>query len=290
MENKKIAYLYLVITFCAWGSLYVVSKFVLGKIPVVTVLCLRYFIAAITLFFINNNIKENKIERKDIKYVLLIGFAGYFLSVGAQLLGIKLSDASMASLVNSMNPITIMIFAAIILKEKLTIKKVICVILAVIGVYIIIGDVKGNGQTLGILFSILSVILWSFVSVIVRRITQKYDASIITTYCMCIATACTFPFSIIELITTSNIQFDWSVVVSLLYMGIVCTALAYVFWNKSLSMIEAGTCSLFYPVQPMVSVILGMIFLGEQININFILGAVLIIGGALLGTKTYSKK
>lgn len=285
MENKKIAYLYLVITFCAWGSLYVVSKFVLGKVPVVTVLCLRYFIAGITLFFINNNRKEKKIEQKDIKYVLLIGFAGYFLSVGAQLLGIKLSDASMASLVNSMNPITIMIFAAIILKEKLTVKKVICVILALIGVYIIIGDVKGNGQILGILFSIFSVILWSFVSVIVRRITQKYAASIITTYCMFIATACTLPFSIIELITTSNIQFDWLVIISLLYMGVICTALAYVFWNKSLSLIEAGTCSLFYPVQPMVSVILGMIFLGEQININFIFGAALIIGGALLATK-----
>lgn len=285
MENKKIAYLYLVITFCAWGSLYVVSKFVLGKVPVVTVLCLRYFIAGITLFFINNNRKEKKIERKDIKYVLLIGFVGYFLSVGAQLLGIKLSDASMASLVNSMNPITIMIFAAIILKEKLTVKKVICVILALIGVYIIIGDVKGNGQILGILFSIFSVILWSFVSVIVRRITQKYAASIITTYCMFIATACTLPFSIIELITTSNLQFDWSAIISLLYMGVICTALAYVFWNKSLSLIEAGTCSLFYPVQPMVSVILGMIFLGEQININFIFGAALIIGGALLATK-----
>lgn len=281
MGDRKIAYLYLIITFCAWGSLYVVSKFVLGKIPVVTVLCLRYFIAGITLFFINKNRKEKKIERQDLKYVFLIGFVGYFLSVGAQLLGIKLSNASIASLVNAMNPIAIMIFAAIILKEKLTVKKVICVILAVVGVYIIIGDIKGSGQVLGILFSIFSVILWSFVSVIIRRITQKYAASQITTYCMFIATACTVPFSISELIITSNVQFDWPVIISLLYMGVVCTALAYVFWNKSLSIVEAGECSLFYPVQPMVSVILGVIFLGEHININFIFGAILIIGGVL---------
>ena len=293
MENKKIAYLYLVITFCAWGSLYVVSKFALEKVPVVTVLCLRYFIAGITLCLINKNRKKKRIERKDIKYVVFIGVAGYFLSVGAQLLGIELSDASMASLVNSMNPIAIMIFAAIILKEKLTVKKVISVILAVIGVYIIIGDVKGSGEMLGILFSVFSVISWAFVSIMVKRITQKYDSSIITTYCMFIAAACTCPFSIIEVATKTNIQFDWTAIISLLYMGIICTALAYTLWNKSLSIIEAGTCSLFYPLQPMVSVLLGMIFLGEKINMNFIFGAVLIIGGALFSIvekKNYNAK
>lgn len=281
MNNKKIAYLYLIITFCAWGSLYVVSRFVLGKVPVITILFLRYFIAAIALVFINRNSKVKKIERKDLKYVFFIGVGGYFLSVGLQLIGIKLSNASIASLVNAMNPITIMIFAAIILKERLTFKKAICVVLAVAGVYIIIGDVKGNGEVLGILFSVFSVISWSFVSVIVRRITQKYSASQITIYSMFIAAVCIFPFSVSELIITHNVKFDLSVVIALFYMGIVCTALAYVFWNKSLSTLEAGTCSLFYPIQPMISSVLGMVFLGEQININFIFGAILIIGGVL---------
>lgn len=281
MNNKRTAYLYLIITFCAWGSLYVVSRFVLGKVPVITVLFLRYFIAAITLFVINKNSKVKKIERKDLKYMFLIGVVGYFLSVGMQLLGIKLSNASIASLVNAMNPITIMIFAAIILKERLTVKKAICVMLAMAGVYIIIGDVKGNGEVLGILFSVFSVILWSFISIIVRKTARKYSASQITIYSMFIAAVCIFPFSMGELIITHNVKFDLSVVIALLYMGIVCTALAYVFWNKSLSILEAGTCSLFYPIQPMISSILGMIFLGEQININFIFGAILIIGGVL---------
>lgn len=223
MTNKKMAYLYLIITFCAWGSLYVVGKFALGKVPVVTVLFLRYLIAGVALFLVNGKSKIKKIERQDFKYIFLVGFVGYFLSVGAQLIGIKLSNASIASLVNAMNPVTIMFFAAIILKEKLT----------------------------------------------------------ITIFGMFIAAACTFPVSICELIVTPNVQFNGSVIISLLYMGIVCTALAYVFWNKSLSMIEAGTCSLFYPVQPMVSAMLGMLFLGEKINANFIFGAILIIGGVL---------
>lgn len=281
MANKRTAYLYLIITFCAWGSLYVVSKFVLGKVPVLTVLFLRYFIAGVTLYFIFKNGEYKKVELKDYKYIFLIGFLGYFLSVGSQLLGIKFSSASVASLVNSMNPITIMIFAAIILKEKMTKKKIACVVLAVVGVYIIIGGIKGNGQVLGILFSVLSVISWSFVSTIVKRVTQKYTAIQVTTYSMLVAALCTLPFSTYEFIRTENVHFDWTAILSLLYMGLVCTALAYILWNKSLSMIEAGNCSLFYPVQPMVSVFLGFICLGERIEIKFIIGAVLIIVGVL---------
>lgn len=259
-----------------------VGKFVLGNVPVFTVLFFRYFISASVLLIILRKTKMKQIEKKDYKYIILIGVAGYFLSVGAQLVGIKLSNASVASLVNSMNPIAITFFAAIILKEKLTIKKIICVIFAVAGVYIIIGGVKTSGQILGIIFSVSSVILWSIASVAVRKITQKYPSLLITTYGMIVAVLCTMPISTYELLTTPKVSFNWIVILSLLYMGLVCTALAYVLWNKSLSMLEAGTCSLFYPVQPMVSVLFGFIFLGEMINVNFIFGAILIVGGVLI--------
>lgn len=282
MGNKKIAYLYLLITFCAWGSLYVVSKFVLGKVPVLTILFLRFFLAGIVLLFIVKHRKLKKIERKDYKYIILIGFAGYFVSTGAQLLGTKLSNASLASLINSLNPVAITVFAAFLLKEKFTLKKGIGIILAIIGVYSIVGGDNSVGQFWGIIVSIFSVLTWALVSVIVRRITSKYDALQVTTYAIFIAAICNLPFSMIELIFTPNVQFDWKVLLSLLYMGLVCTALAYVLWNKSLSMLEAGTCSMFYPLQPIVSVLLGSIFLGERINMSFVIGTVCILAGILL--------
>ncbi|MBU2699539.1 drug/metabolite transporter (DMT)-like permease [Sporomusaceae bacterium BoRhaA] len=281
MTNKKTAYLYLFITFFIWGSLYVVSKFVLGKIPVLTVAFLRYVIAGIVLLLILKKKKLPNIERQDYKYIFFIGFIGYFVSMGAQLLGTKLSNASMASLINSINPIAIMLFAVMILKEKLTIKKMFCIILSIVGVYIIVGDNSGIGQVWGILISIFSVISWSLVSVIVRKVTQKYDAFQITTYGIIIGAICNLPCSIYELVMTPNVQFDWTAILSLLYMGLVCTAFAHVYWNKSLAMLEAGTCSLFYPLQPMSAVLLGWLFLGESININFIFGAILIISGVI---------
>lgn len=287
MNERNKAFLYLLVTFFAWGSLYVVSKFVLGKVPVITIIFIRYFIAGVSLFILNIH-KNKKIHSCDYKYIFVIGAIGYFISVSAQLIGIKFSNASIASLVNSMNPIMIMIFASLFLKEKLTSKKVICVIMAVTGAGIIIGDVKNSGQNIGIIFSIISVILWSIISIVTKKMTEKYESSIVTMYCMFVAAACTLPVSIYEVNMTEYLNFDITAVTALLYMGIFCTALAYMFWNKSLSILEAGTCSLFYPFQPIVSTVLGIVFLGERINVNFIVGAAIILSAVFFSV--FSKK
>lgn len=282
MSNKGLAYIYLTITVSAWGSLYVVSKFVLGHVPTFTILFLRYLVAGIALLLILRTREPEKIERQDYKYIVMIGFVGYFLSVAAQLLGTKLSNVSLASLINSMNPVFIILFAVPVLKEKITVSKLISVTAAVAGAYIIIGGVGNGGAMIGIIVSIFSVLTWSLMTVLVRRVTQKYDALVVTTYSILVALACTLPVLIYELLTTPHVQlFDPATISSILYMGLVCTALSHVLWNKSLSMIEAGSCSLFYPLQPMVAVSLGGLFSGEKMSITFLMGAVLIIGGVL---------
>lgn len=283
--NKTLAYVFLTVTVSAWGSLYVVSKFVLNQVPAFTVLFIRYLISGTALLIFlqtRKNSTSKKIDPRDYKYFIFVGVVGYFLGIGAQLLGTKLSNASLASLINSVNPIFIIIFAVIILKEKITINKIVAVIATLIGVYIIIGGQGKGGNLLGISLSIVSVILWSLMSVVVRKIAKKYDAITITTYGILIAAICTLPISVIELATTKNVGiFKPSVAISLLYMGLICTALAHMLWNKSLSIIEASSCALFYPLQPMISAILGCLFLGETITLSFIGGAVLILGGVL---------
>ena len=79
-----------------------------------------------------------------------------------------------------------------------------------------------------------------------------------------------------------SVSIDARAVVALLYMGIFCTGAAHLLWNESLSMVEAGICSAFYPVQPLVSVILGILFLHENITTSFVIGCVVIVIGVLV--------
>jgi drug/metabolite transporter (DMT)-like permease len=282
--------LYLFLIFSIWGSLYVVSKFVFGNVPTFTALLIRNATAAFALSIILKQRKNKKIKREDYKYILIIGFFGYFLSVGAQFLGTKLTNASFASLINSMNPITITLFASLILKEKVTPKTIISIIVLVIGVKILIGDINDNLYLSGIFLSLLSVTIWSLVTVLVKKVSKSYDPFQITVYGIMTATVFCIPVSIYEITTSPVIKFNFEVIAALLYMGLICTAMAHALWNKCMSIIDAGTCSLFYPIQPLVATLLGIIFLNEKIDKNFILGAVLIVGAVLFNVISGLKK
>ena len=278
--NKS--YLYLMTTFMLWGSLYVVSQFVLGKIPTFTVAMFRYLIAFIALSFISLKSKKEKIEKSDCKYFFIMGFIGSFISVDCQLLGTKISGGSMASLINSLNPIIISVMAMIILNEKLEINKIIGIILSLFGVYMIVGT-GANIEFIGVLISFIAVIGWAFMSVISRKISNKYSALTLTKVSMLIATVCNIPVSFLEIqITHSLIQIDIGAILGILYMGIVCTAFTNILWNRSLSMLPANTCSAFYPIQTLTSSFLGVLVFHEILTTSFVLGSTFIIVGVLI--------
>ena len=142
MKREKVGYLYLLLVFMIWGSLYVVSKFVLGKLPVFTISFLRFLIAGIPMGLVLWKKKPAKIQKQDYRYVLLLGVVGYFLTVGAQLIGTQLAGVSVASLVNSLNPMVIMFAAAVFLKEKLNWQKVTGVAVSLTGIYLIIRQLQ----------------------------------------------------------------------------------------------------------------------------------------------------
>ena len=283
MKNRhESAYVYLLITFFLWGSLYVVSRFVLGKLPTFTVAFFRFVIAFCTLSVMMYGQKKCKIRKEDWKYVIIIGFVGYTVAVGAQLLGTKLAGSSMASLINSLNPVAIAIAGAIYLKEKLTKKKVAGSIIAFCGVFIIVG-MGGSINLLGMFLSLAAVAGWSFMSVMTRKVAQKYDSLTVTRAALGIAAVCNLPVGIGQLLLERNtVTVDLSTILGIFYMGIFCTGVAYILWNRSLSMLEAGTCSAFYPIQPLVSTFLGIIFLKETVGISFYIGAVFIVAGVLI--------
>lgn len=290
---KLRAYGFLLLTFCFWGSSYVVSKFVMNQIPAFTVSLMQYIVAVAVLMGAwllkkRRSGGGTKVARCDYKYFLLIGFLGYFMTTGAQLLGTKFATASLASLINSLNPVMIMLAATLVLKERLTFRKIISIVAALLGVYLVIGGVDGGGMIYGILLSALAVVLWAFVSVIIKKMTQKYDPLQVTAYGMLIGTICTLPVAVVEW-TTSPVQIDGTSILAILYMGAICMGAAHFLWGKSLSILDAGICSMFYPLQPMISVLLGALFLNESINLWFVVGAALIVSGVLFCILTQKK-
>ena len=290
---SRTAYISLLLTFSLWGSLYVVSKYVLGKLPTFSISFFRFLTAFLFLTVLEKIAQKRsgrhpkRLKKKHIPYVLLIGAGGYFIAVGAQLLGTKYAGASTASLLNSMNPVTISIFGSLLLGEKLTPRKVIGILLSILGVFAVLGGgFKGAGIA-GILLSLFAVVSWSFISVMTRKVTQEYEPLYISRLACGVAALCYLPVSASEVMITKApvwtvLSQDAACTIALLYMGIVCTGIAYTLWNKSLSVLDASLCSAFYPVQPAVSTLLGILLLGESVTVGFVVGSALIICGVLV--------
>ena len=274
--------------FLCWGSLYVVSKVALRTIPPVTLLLLRYLVAVPTLFgLLRLRGALRPLRREDAPTVLAIGMTGYFFSFCLQMLGISRLAGSVSSLLGAMNPIFIPILAAIFLGERLTLRKVLCVAVSMTGVVVIVG-VGGTADPLGVLLMLASVFLWSSASIIIRRLGGRYDPMQIAMMAIACAILPTGIWSALEL-QSSAAAFPLASVLAVLFMGTIGTAAPHSLWNYCLSRMDASFCSMFYPLQPLVASILGVLILHEEITPNFLIGGAVICYGIVAAVRSGRK-
>ena len=185
--KKSRAFLLLFVTFFFWGSVYVGGKLISDDVPAPLLGCLRCFVASFPLMLMARKHFGVKIDRADWKYFAGVGVMGYFLTIFLIQLGISLTGASMASLVNSVTPVGVTIFAALHLKEKITPTKVLCLVLALVGTFVITTGATGQGEMAGILVVLAAVVTWSVASVFMRQLTAKYPPILVTAYGMVIS-------------------------------------------------------------------------------------------------------
>ena len=264
--------------FVLWGSQYVISKIALRTVPPVTLLALRYLVSVPALFIVLRlRHALTPVKKGDWPILFAIGFTGYFASFCLQMLGINRLTGSVSSLLGAMNPIFIPILAALFLHERITPAKIACVALSMAGVVVIVG-VDGTVDASGALLMLASVFLWSTASIIIRRVSGRYDPMQIAL----IAILCALPFtggwSFIEL-QSAPCSFTLESVLAVLYMGVLGTAVTHSLWNYSLRVMDASFCSMFYPMQPLVSSTLGVLFLHEAVTPGFVIGALMICCG-----------
>jgi len=294
MKQTILGAIYLSLAASIWGGMYVVSKYVLDFIPPLTLVWLRFIIAFVVLYGIlklaeKKQKKKVTIRKKDWLLFAWIGFIGYFISITCQFIGTKLSDAHTGSLVTSATPAFMVIFAALILKEKLTARRLLSTIIATIGVIIVIGwDIEIGSYFIGTIILVGAAITWALLSIYVKIASIQFSSLVITTYAIFFSLFFITPFMIWELQAASIGTVNTYVILGVLYLGIVSTAGAFFLWNKGLELLDASIGSLFFFFQPIVGSLLGWLLLNETLNSNFFIGGILIICRVLI--TTFEKK
>jgi drug/metabolite transporter (DMT)-like permease len=271
-----------------WGGMYVVSKVVLEIIPPFSLVTLRLLLGVITLAVVLLIKGFLKISRKQIMQVLGVGFVGYGISLSLQFLGTKLSTAANGSLVTSATPAFVLLFAWMLLKEKITSRRLLALFLATLGVIAVIDPRSARLDPqlfLGNLFLIGAAITWALYSVLVRKGTQSTDVLLFSLIAFIGGLPITVPAGAWELSTVGVGEITPGVVGGVLFLGIISTALAMVLWNTAFAYLDAGLASLTFFAQPVVGTLLGWAFLNERITPLFLFGGLLIAFGLIISSR-----
>jgi len=267
-----------------WGGLYVVSDVVLETIPPFTLLLIRLLMgAAILRAWAGRGFVVP--ERAVAIRLLGVGVVGFGVSVGAQFLGTALSTAVNGSLITSAAPAFILVFAALILQERLSRRRIFAVLLATAGVLFII-DLRqadfSSDTFWGDLSLVVAALTWGLYSVLVRLVSRQMNTLVVTFFVFLGGLLLIIPLAGVELATQEIGEITPLIILGVLYLGVISTAVAMWLWNRAFALVDASRASLFFFAQPVVGTVLSVLVLGQALTTGIIVGGVLIVGGVFV--------
>lgn len=229
--------------------------------------------------------------KKNLPILVLSG-----LGVGANWIFLfeayKYTTVSIATLSYYCAPIFVTIMAPIILKEKISLIKFLCVCTAMVGMLCIVGTNKGSigegyNHFLGIIYGLTAAV--GYASVILMNKFIKGLKGVETTVTQLVfASILLLPYVMI----TSGFDFSKMTGISwgyMIFLGIVHTGFAYALYFSSLKELKGQTIAVLSYIDPITAVLISALFLGEQLTIFQIIGGALILGSTFI-SETQGKK
>jgi drug/metabolite transporter (DMT)-like permease len=183
-----------------------------------------------------------------------------------------------------MAPIFVMIASPFVLKDKLTVKKTICILIALIGMIfvsgVLDGGISGISEIKGILFGLGAAALYASVVMMNQGLKEvpTYDKTIMQ---LGAAAVVLIPY-VLAVEDLSAVVLTPLIVIMLLIVGVVHTGIAYALYFGSMNGLKAQTVALFSYIDPIVAIILSALFLKEPMTVYSVIGAVLVLGATMI--------
>lgn len=234
--------------------------------------------------------KWQKIEKKNM---LLLAITGAIIGINWIFLfeSYNYTTVAIATMCYYMQPTIIILLSPIVFNEKITLKKFFCAITAIVGMVFVSGMMDGAGihkqDVIGILYGLGAAAFYAMV-VILNKKVQVEDTYIKTIIQLISATVIIIPYVFL----TENwavIRLDTLTIAMVLVVGVVHTGIAYALYFGSMEGLKAQSVAALSYIDPVFALLLSAIVLHEKLSVFGVIGAVLIIGSALISEITMEK-
>ena len=289
---KKIsAHLALFSVALIYGANYTIAKEVLdpGYVKPIGFILLRS-IAGVFLFnFMRVVFINEKVEKQDWKLIALCAFLGVFANQIPFFLGLKLTTAINASLLLTITPIVVLVAGAFILKEKITWTKALGILIGLTGAaYLILYGESvsfSKDQLIGDLLVFLNSVSYGLYLVFVRKLMAKYDPITILSRMYIFGFFMVLPFGYHEVSIIKWSEFSSDIWLSISYVLVFTTFLAYLLNAFALKRVSATIVSIYIYLQPILASAIAISLGKDYLTVDKVIAATLIFTGVFLVSK-----
>lgn len=284
-----------------YGANHIIAKGIMpNKIGASALVFLRIVGAGILFWVLKSFIKE-AVVKKDFPRLIICGLLGVASNQLLFFHGLNLTSPIDASIIITAIPVLVLIFSFFMLKEKITSYKLIGVAIGSVGAIVLIWNGKtadGTSSLLGNLLIFINACSYALYLVLVKPLMSKYNSITIISWVFLFGFVFMFPFGIGDITNTSFAEFTLSTYLTIGYVVLGTTFLAYLFNIYALNNLSPAVSGSYTYVQPAVSFIMVSIYaygLGhdiykQDISLLKILSCFLVVIGVFLISKKPKQK
>jgi len=269
-------------TIALWASAFVGTRLSVRYLSPEPLALYRYVLASLALGLYAFVIRKEPLPAKrDLPFLILTGFIGltlYMLLFNAA--HARITAATGAFLIGS-SPIFTSLFSAIYLKERIRPKTLAGILISFFGIALICFSEKEDlSLNIGVLLMLGAALLLSLNNVMLKKLSRKYNAVQITSGAIISGTCFLFCFT--PALFREIGQVPLEIHLTILYLAVFPAAIACILWTWALSKGNTTRVASFMYVTPLLTIIIGWVWIREVPNVLSILGGLIIIAGVVL--------
>ncbi len=294
-QKSYIAYASVILAMIFWSFTFVWYKVVYQYYNPITTVLFRLVISSVFLLLLTYPLKRlQKLKVKDFKYFALVTFYQPFLYFIGESYGVQLVSSTLSSVIIATIPLFTVIVSFFFYKEKISKTNILGIIFSVIGVSLVIFNKSENltASTLGISMLLLAVFASIGYSIVIKKLSNKYNSITIVTYHNILGVFYFIPlFFIFDYKDFLLSGFSDDAWVPLLELAIFGSSFAFIFFTFSIKKLGVTKANAFTNMIPVFTAIFAFYVLDETLNTSKITGISFVIAGLFLSQiKTLSLK
>ena len=291
-SRRMSGYLFALGSTAIWAGNFAIARALNQSITPITLAFLRWTVAAVAIlpFALKHLVAEKALVRKHFPYILITAALGITLFNTLIYFAGRSTTSVNMSLISITFPIFIILLSRIFYGEKITLNKVVGIVLVIAGVLILI--TKGRlASLLSISFApgdalmLLAALTFAVYSILLRRRPKAMSLWTLQASTFIVGVILLFPFFLWDRSTAPAVQVNTGLILAILYIGVLASLTAFVIWNKAIERVGASRAAMVYYSMPLISGILAFFVLGERIGLVHLYSLLLIVPGILVANR-----